>query len=105
MSSDRALKQLKCVWGKSGLDQIPSPDDIKGNMEDPAAATARARKKSTRTARLDLRLSPEEKRSVELLAVREAISINELFSRMLTLYESEHGRVELTSAKDRPREK
>ena len=46
-----------------------------------------------------------EKRSVELLAVRETISINELFSRMLTLYEREHGRVELTSAKDRPREK
>ena len=105
MSSDRALKQLKSVWGKSGVDHVPSPDDIKGNMEDPAAAAARARKKSTRTARLDLRLSPEEKRSVELLAVRETISINELFSRMLALYEREHGRVELTSAKDRPREK
>ena len=66
----------------------------------PDAATP-ARKKSRRTARLDLRLTPEEKQRLELRAVTEGISINELHSRMQALYEKTHGRVELTSAKRR----
>lgn len=102
MSSERALNQLKSVWQKAGLEQIPSPADIKGNMQDTAAQ--KVRKKSDRTARLDLRLRPDEKQCVELMAVREAVSINEIFSRMLALYEREHGRVELTSPKDQPDE-
>jgi hypothetical protein len=100
MSTSRAMKQLKSVWGKAGLDHIPSPDETKGNMH-PDLAGAKARKKSTRTARLDLRLSPEEKQRLELRAVAEGVSINKIFSRMLALYEREHGRVELTSAKER----
>lgn len=103
MSTTRALKQLKSVWGKAGLDRIPSPSEVKGNMQEPAGP-APARKKSARTARLDLRLTPDEKRTLELMALREAVSINELFARMLALYEREHGRVELTTAKDRPDE-
>jgi hypothetical protein len=39
------------------------------------------------------------KRRVALIALRENVSINEVFSRMLTVYEREHGRVELTPAK------
>ena len=99
MSTSRAMKQLKSVWGKAGLDHIPSPDETKGNMQQPEVVGARARKKSIRTARLDLRLTADEKKRIELLAVVEGVSINEIFSRMLTLYEREHGRVELTSAR------
>ena len=99
MSTSRAMKQLKTVWGKAGLDRIPSPDETKGNMQQPELAGAKARKKSSRTARLDLRLTGEEKKRIELMAVAEGVSINEIFSRMLALYEREHGRVELTSAK------
>lgn len=40
MSTSRALKQLKSVWGKAGLDRIPSPDETKGNMQQPETATA-----------------------------------------------------------------
>jgi hypothetical protein len=94
------MKQLKSVWGKAGLDHIHSPDETKGNMQQPELVGPRGRKKSDRTARLDLRLTADEKRCVELMAVREGVSINEIFSRMLALYEREHGRVEITSAKD-----
>ena len=98
MSTRKAMNQLRSVWGKAGLDHIPSPDETKGNIH-PKLAGPQVRKKSARTARLDVRLTPEEKKRIELIAVAEGQSINEIFSRMLKLYEREHGRVELTSAK------
>jgi len=98
MSTSRAMKQLKSVWGKAGLDHIPSPDETKGNLH-PDLAGAKARTKSARTARIDLRVRPDEKQRFELRAVAEGVSFNEVFSRMLALYEREHGRVELASAK------
>ncbi len=45
--------------------------------------------------------TPDEKKRLELMAVRENVSLNELFARMLALYEAEHGRVAITSA-DKP---
>jgi hypothetical protein len=45
-----------------------------------------------------LRIRPDEKERIELLAVRERVNINELFARMLGLYEREHGKVELTAS-------
>jgi len=92
MSNNRAMQRLKNVWGKAGLDHIPSPDDVKGTMQKHGV-----RAKSPRTARIDLRVTPEEKRRLELTAVRDGISFNELFARMLALYEREHGRVEISS--------
>ena len=100
MITSRAMKQLKSAWGKAGLDRIPSIEETKGTMQEAARSESRAKKKSARTARLDLRLTADEKKRTELMAVREGVSINEIFSRMLTLYEREHGRVELTSTKD-----
>jgi len=102
MSTDRALKRLKSVWGKAGLDHVPSPDETLGNIQQPGVVLRRARQKSNRTARLDLRLTSDEKKRIELMAVAAGVSINEIFSRMLTLYERENGRIELTSAKDEP---
>jgi hypothetical protein len=102
MSTNRAIKQLKSVWGKAGLDHIPSEDETMGNMQQPEVPRKRVRTKSVRTARLDLRLATDEKKRIELMAVREGVSINEIFSRMLALYEREHGRVELTSARSSP---
>jgi hypothetical protein len=86
------MQRLKTVWGKSGLDRIPSLDEVKGTMQRPGAGT-----KSARTARIDQRVTPEEKRRLKLTAVREGVSFNELFALMLALYEREHGRVEITS--------
>ena len=98
MSKDHAIHRLKRIWGKAGLDQIPTPDDIKGNMPEPEDAAPRPRVKSARTARVDLRLTPDEKKRLELMAVRENVSLNEMFARMLAHYEAEHGRVAITSA-------
>ena len=98
MSTNRAMQRLKNVWGKAGLDHIPSSDDVKGTMQRPGVRT-----KSPRTARIDLRVTPEEKRRLELTAVREGISFNELFSRMQALYEREHGRVEITAVEGKVR--
>lgn len=99
MSTSRAMRQLKSVWGKAGLDEIPSPDETKGNLEQPELPGPKRRKKSERTARLDLRVTADEKKRMEVRAVAEGVNLNELFSRMQALYEREHGHVELTSAK------
>jgi len=96
MTTGGALKQLKSVWGKAGLDAAPTVDEAVGSLEG-----RRGRKKSNRTAQLNLRIRPEEKQSIELMAVRERVAINEIFSRMLALYEREHGRVELSATKDK----
>ena len=45
-------------------------------------------------------LPADEKKRTELLAVREGVTINEIYSRMLSLFEREHGRVELAPVKD-----
>jgi hypothetical protein len=92
MSSNKAMQRLKTVWGKAGLDHVPSPDEVKDTMRRSGPRT-----KSARTSRIDLRVTPDEKQRLELIAVREGISLNELFARMLALYEREHGRVEITS--------
>jgi hypothetical protein len=96
MSTGGALKQLKNVWGKAGLEDAPTADEAVGRFEAPQ----RGRKKSKRTAQLNLRITPEEKEQITLMAVRARVSINEIFSLMLVLYQREHGRVVLTAAKD-----
>lgn len=88
-----AIGRLKSVWGKVGLDEIPAPEETRGNLDQPVPA----RRKSERTAQLNLRIRPDEKERIELLAVRERVNINEVFSRMLILYEREHGKVELAA--------
>ena len=89
-----AISRLKSVWGKVGLDEIPAPDETRGNLSQPEAP----RKKSERTAQLNLRIRPDEKERINLIAVRERVNINEVFSRMLSLYEREHGKAELASS-------
>jgi hypothetical protein len=89
------MNRLKSVWGKVGLDEVPAPEETRGNLDRPAPA----RKKSDRTAQLNLRIKPDEKERIELLALRERVNINEVFSRMLALYEREHGKVQLSASK------
>lgn len=86
MTTRKTMQQLKSVWGKSGLDQVPRPEETRGNMR---TGQAGPRKKSERTARLDIRCRPDEKKRVQLIAVDEGQSVNEIFSRMLELYERE----------------
>jgi len=98
MSSPKnALKQLQSVWSRGGQEHAPLPEETKGNVQ-------RTRKESLRSPKhggvqVNLRITRDEKKRLEMIALREDVSLNEIFSRMLTLYEETHGRVELTPAK------
>lgn len=95
MSTKAAINRLRSVWGKVGLgDEIPQPAETRGNLSQPA----QGRRRSERTAQLNLRIKPEEKECIGLIALRERVNINEVFSRMLALYQREHGAVELTAS-------
>jgi hypothetical protein len=87
-----AINELRNVWGRVGLGSAPTPDETKNTVELP-----KRRLRSDRTAQLNLRLRPGEKQQMILMAVRENVSINEIFSRMLVHYQHEHGHVELST--------
>ena len=98
MSSRGAIKHIRSIWGKAGV-SAPQPEETKGTVE-------RKRKQSARSPRyggvqVSLRITREEKRRFELIALREDMPLSEIFSRMLALYEETHGRVELSSAQDK----
>jgi hypothetical protein len=88
-----AITELRNVWGRVGLRSVPAPDETKNTLE-----VGGRRTKSDRTAQLNLRIRPDEKQQMVLMAVRENVSINEIFSRMLVHYQHEHGRVEISTS-------
>jgi hypothetical protein len=85
-----AITELRNVWGRVGLGSAPAPEETKNTLR-----AARRRIKSDRTAQLNLRIRPDEKQQITLIALNEKVTINEIFSRMLVLYQREHGCVEL----------
>jgi hypothetical protein len=87
-----AINELRNVWGRVGLGSAPTPEETKNTVELP-----KRRLKSDRTTQLYLRIRPDEKQQMVLMAVRENVSVNEMFSRMLTHYQREHGRVEIST--------
>jgi hypothetical protein len=97
MTSKNAINQLKNVWSRVGLGDIPKPEETTDTLR--LSETPAKRKKSERTAQMNLRIRPDEKHRVSIIALREGVTINEIFSRMLALYEREHGRAELSPAK------
>lgn len=97
MTSKTAINQLKNVWGRVGLDEIPKPEETTDTLR--VAPRSGRRAKSDRTAQMNLRIRSDEKQRIALIAVRENVSINEIFSRMLALYEREYGKPEITPAK------
>ena len=90
-----AINELRNVWGRVGLGSAPTAEETKDTLEVPAR-----RVKSDRTAQLNLRIRPSEKQQIALMALRENVSINEIFSRMMALYQREHGRVELSTSSE-----
>src|SRR5262245_36837957 len=97
MTSKTAINQLKNVWGRVGLAEIPKPEDTTDTRR--LTATPATPKKSDRTAQMNLRIRPDEKHRVSVVALREGVTINEVFSRMLALYEREYGKAELAPSK------
>lgn len=90
-----AINELRNVWGRVGLGSAPAPEEAKNTLE-----VRGRRTKSDRTAQLNLRIRPDEKQQMILMAVRENVSINEILSRMLVHYQREHGRIELATSND-----
>ena len=81
-----------------GIKQPPDVSKAGENLDQPEFWPVRSRKKSDRTARIEVRVSPDERRRFELFAVREGITASEVFSRMLALFEREHGKLEVRRA-------
>jgi hypothetical protein len=81
-----------------GIKQPPGISQAGENLDQPELGPRRARKKSDRTARIEVRVSPNERQRFELFAVREGVSASEMFSRMLELFEREHGKLEVRRA-------
>ena len=90
-----AINDLRSVWGRVGLGSAPTPAETKDTLQ-----VGRRRRKSDRTAQLNLRIRPDEKQQMILMAVRENVSINEILSRMLVHYQRDHGRVELATCNE-----
>jgi hypothetical protein len=90
-----AITELKSVWGRVALGSAPAADEAKDTL-----GVLGKRAKSDRTAQLNLRIRPAEKQQIALMALRENVSINEMFSRMLLHYQREHGRVELSTSNE-----
>jgi hypothetical protein len=93
-------KKLQSVWGKARVPDLPGDTEIKDNLRRPA----RERRRSPRApeqggVQVNLRITRAEKKRFELLAMLESVTLNEMFSRMLALYEREHGTVELKANK------
>lgn len=84
-----------------GIKEPPAREQAGHNLEQPEHAPARSRKKSERTARVEVRVTADERRRFELNAIREDVTASELFSRMLALYEREHGRFEVRRANEK----
>jgi hypothetical protein len=87
-----AINDLRTVWGRVGLGSAPTPEETRNTVGLP-----KRRVKSDRTAQLNLRIRPDEKQQMILMAVRANVSINEIFSRMLAHYQRDHGRIELST--------
>ena len=81
-----------------GIKHPPDVSKAGDNLDQPELGPVRTRKKSDRTARVEVRVSPDERRRFELFAVREGATASEIFSRMLALYEREHGKLEVRRA-------
>jgi hypothetical protein len=90
-----AISELRNVWGRVGLGSAPARAETKDTLE-----VAGRRTKSDRTAQLYLRIRPGEKQQMVLMAARDNVSVNEIFSRMLVHYQHDYGRVELSTTDD-----
>lgn len=100
MKSRAAINQLRTVWSKVGVDQAPPDNEISNSLN---LSKLTRRGKSDRTAQMNLRIRPQEKQRISMIAVREGVSINEIFSRMLELYQREHGRIPVAPNPTLPR--
>ena len=87
MSTRDAAHRVKQMF--KGLAGPPSEVEALGNLRLPAAG--RGRPKGEPTVQLNLRVPPDVKKRVRLLAARDGHSLSALVLRALELYEEKHG--------------
>ena len=96
-AASKVVKDLKNVWHRTGEHDAPKPEDVKDNVQ-------RARRRSARApsqggVMVSVRVTPEEKKRLEMLSMRDDLTLGELLSHMLTLYEEKHGKVALPAGR------
>lgn len=88
MSSD-AVQKVKRMF--AGLGQPPRPSEAPGNLKKEARKQV-GRPRGEPTVQLNLRVPPEVKRRVRILATRDKLSLSDVVMRALDLYEAKHGK-------------
>ena len=86
-AKDTAAQKVKRMFASLG--EAPREDETRGNLLTPAAP--RGRPKGDPTVQLNLRVPPDVKRRVRLVAARDGMSMSEVVLRALDLYEEKHG--------------
>ena len=84
---DTAAQKVKRMF--SGLGEAPRETETRGNLLAPA--NPRGRPKGDPTVQLNLRVPPDVKKRVRLVAARDGLSLSEVVLRALELYEEKHG--------------
>ena len=87
MSSKDAAEKVRRMF--RGLRSPPSERETLGNLNVPAIG--RGRPRGDPTVQLNLRVPPEMKKRVRLLAARDGHSLSELVMHAIALYEEKHG--------------
>ena len=87
MSTRDAADKVRRMF--RGLSRPPSELETLGNLNLPVAG--RGRPKGDPTVQLNLRVPPDVKKRVRLLAARDGRSLSELVIRAVELYEEKHG--------------
>jgi hypothetical protein len=86
MSTRKAAQSVRRMFDT--LHDPPAETETLGNLQRPVA---RGRPKGEPTVQLNLRVPPDVKMRVRLLAARDGLSLSELIIRAIALYEEEHG--------------
>ena len=86
MSDNDAKKKVKRMFASLGTP--PLPQATVGSL---LLRSPQAREKSDRTEQLNLRVPPNLKKRIRLLATRDDISLSEVIIRAVELYEEKYG--------------
>ena len=86
-TNDAAAQKVKRMFANLG--EAPKETETRGNLR--IAAAPRGRPKGDPTVQLNLRVPPEIKKRVRLVAARDGLSLSEVVLRALALYEEKHG--------------
>lgn len=86
-AKDTAAQKVRRMF--ESLGDAPGEHEVRGNLKAPLAP--RGRPKGDPTVQLNLRVPPEVKKRVRLMAARDGLSLSEVVLRALELYEEKHG--------------